>query len=592
MSTSVAMAPNDQQSRRGILELAGHPTRYTQTKVKGIRKKKKAKPVQKEKDINDSTKKPYHPPKKLDGVPVASKRRSRMAIGQLKIINAQDRVQQLIKLAEDGRRKSNTLPPLEREASFARQPRKTSNSNNKNGQSGKDVEEKPVRKVSVKMDRKIVSHLKHHLNKRLQKRFDQQDEPLEYPSDEEEREGRKSRGRDLQGSGQGEKGIFANYSETGEKIQETDGRKRRGKMAKSPSRPAMNHRGSTSSVSLSTSGMSGAEDGRNDENMLNASFKKSSPLPGIPSGQVQSADVDANTATEGTESTNHVDDQEDAFLPSPEDCTEVEDIDFWLTDVSPVQTPMASRPSSCASNGPLSRWERALEILSGTVHKPSPPNRAVINLYVASGYSDTDAERVFMQEHLYPGLRALCMHQGHELRVHDLHWGFKDAISDDHRLPEIMHNVIKEIQKSLFGLNFLIILGQKLGPCLLPTWIQQGELEAIASLASKSADQQRAELKARIAQVEATRKEREAKTKLEGGAQTSTENTLSAGRLADDQLDSARTDVTREGQEEIQVTAAEQRRAINLASKKELQELKVCITALHFEFVLYDKVAP
>ena len=63
-----------------------------------------------------------------------------------------------------------------------------------------------------------------------------------------------------------------------------------------------------------------------------------------------------------------------------------------------------------------------------------------------------------MQEHLYPELRKHCMHHGHELRVHDLHWGFKDAISDDHRVPGIMLKVISEVQESMHGLNFVVSL--------------------------------------------------------------------------------------------------------------------------------------
>ncbi|RUS77156.1 hypothetical protein EGW08_015079, partial [Elysia chlorotica] len=513
MPAAVALTVGDQ--RRGVLELAGHPTRYSQTKVRGVRKRRRQKLLRTDRNSHDNTTDERRARHGFPSFPFASDGRGNMAAANLGVLDSQDRVQQLIKLAEDGRKKSNTLPPLEREVSFARQPRKGGPSLNTTSQSLRDSEEKPFRKVSIKMDRKIVSHLKVHLNKRLQRRFDPHTDRLEYPSDEDGRDRRSTTARDGQTSGHGEKSIFTHYSETGEKIQGSDGR--RLKASKSPSRSIPGgHRSSVTNASLDMGGHSSNKDDQMGDEIA---FVKNSPLPAIPSdGQTDSekSGVNGFSHNENGIEENELN-EEDIQLLSIDDDVEVEELDYRLMDVSPVQTPSASRPQSGVTDWTTvgDHLDLASEVLSGSAHVTCPPDRAIINLYIAAGYSDTEAERFFMQEHLYPDLRAHCMHHGHELRVHDLHWGFKDAISDDHRVPDVMHKVICEVQDSMHGINFVILLGQRTGPCVLPANIPQEELEKIALVASMAAEAQRADLKVRIAEVEAARSEREAKTRPE-----------------------------------------------------------------------------
>ena len=62
-----------------------------------------------------------------------------------------------------------------------------------------------------------------------------------------------------------------------------------------------------------------------------------------------------------------------------------------------------------------------------------------------------------------------------------------------------------------------MLLGHKTGHGILPATIPKEELERITAVASRCAEAQRAELKARVAEVEAARSEREAKGKLDGG---------------------------------------------------------------------------
>ncbi|GFR71945.1 NACHT and WD repeat domain-containing protein 1 [Elysia marginata] len=313
------------------------------------------------------------------------------------------------------------------------------------------------------MDRKIVSHLKVHLNKRLQKRLDQQDDRFEYPSDEEGgRDKRPSIGRTGQMTGYGDSSIFSNYSETGEKIQEG----RKAKASKSPRRS--NHGGQRPSLTSASlggggGGQSSREDSTAEEISANAAFRKMSPLPGIPVNNWRDSQPNGENGVHmngnGVGENGEISAEDVHLQTVDDDDVEVENLDFQSTDVSPVQTPVASRPQSRVDTN----WatltdglDKASEMLSGAVHIPCPPDRAILNLYIAAGYSDTEAERFFMQEHLYPVLRAHCMHHGHELRVHDLHWGFKDAIVDDHRMPDVMRKVIAEVQDTMHGLNFVV----------------------------------------------------------------------------------------------------------------------------------------
>lgn len=493
-------------------------------------------------------------------------------------------------LAEDGRKKSNMLPPLDKEASFARQPRQGGASLN----SSKDSDEKSLRKVSVKMDRKIISHLKVHLNKRLQKRFDQQEDRLEYLLDHEDKDKLLSNGIGSKVTGLGDGSIFTNYSETGEKIENRKLRK-----AKSPSRQVQGIQRPTATVGVDE--LSNFNDSNLNEDVSN--FRKASPLPGIPSssqrdsGQANGNGVHVND--DGADENVEINEDDIHILTIDDEDVEVKEVDFRLTDVSPVQTPAASRPQSSVNDW-VTCEDQARELLSGAVHLPCPADRAVLNLYIAAGYSDTEAERFFMQEHLYPALRTHCMHQGHELRVHDLHWGFKDAVVDDHRMLDVMQKVIREIQESMHGLNFVILLGQKSGASVLPSTIPQEELEKIGEVALRRSVKQRAELKTRIAEVEAARSEREAKAKVEGSlASLQVDAAPSSGRFSDDAPDSARTTTTKDGSEDAQPSAAEHRRAQNLASKKEQQELRALREAqenipdvdLLFEWYKLDKNA-
>ncbi|CAG5115340.1 unnamed protein product, partial [Candidula unifasciata] len=140
---------------------------------------------------------------------------------------------------------------------------------------------------------------------------------------------------------------------------------------------------------------------------------------------------------------------------------------------------------------PLAKTEVMSGILNGEVHKECPQAKSTIYLYIVSGNTDMEVELTHMQEHLYPKLRDHFSQRGHELRVLDLHWGFRDTVSDDHGIPRVLHQAISKAHHSEFGINFVILLGQKYGHCPLPLEIPKEELEKILKAATEYKKEQK-----------------------------------------------------------------------------------------------------
>lgn len=69
---------------------------------------------------------------------------------------------------------------------------------------------------------------------------------------------------------------------------------------------------------------------------------------------------------------------------------------------------------------------------------------------------DTVVERTVLMEEVYPRLREFCQLKGRELEVCDLHWGLRDSVSDDHRVPEIICKTLARCQECNVGVNLLV----------------------------------------------------------------------------------------------------------------------------------------
>lgn len=64
---------------------------------------------------------------------------------------------------------------------------------------------------------------------------------------------------------------------------------------------------------------------------------------------------------------------------------------------------------------------------------------------------DTEEERSTFIEKVYPELRTHCRQHGFELQIHDLHWGLKDDSTEDHSLPSMCLNYLRNCQTSPSG---------------------------------------------------------------------------------------------------------------------------------------------
>ncbi|PVD33550.1 hypothetical protein C0Q70_04807 [Pomacea canaliculata] len=414
------------------------------------------------------------------------------------------RIHKLMKLAEDGRRRSTVLPPLESEPSFSRSPRKgyTGNSFTEENEGGKKL-----RRVSMELDRKIISHLRSRHERK--------------PS------------------------IFFKYSEIGEKV--ADDRKPRKSMSKSRKPSYSRSRPSVTGDSL-VNGLS--KEPASSQNGLHGSqqeksFGKGIPLPRI--GKTSAAgqevhprrssvkgkrkvsvfeptdsgeDIQHDSAkgeetpmagnsgqnTLGVDGDLEQDLKEEQGPPAQvqpvEEEEEVEEMEvtFRSINISPVPTPVVHRPETREMTR-LSLRDYVTQVLGGHVHRRCPPDNRVIRLYVLSGFTDTVVERTVLMEEVYPRLREFCQLKGRELEVCDLHWGLRDHVSDDHRVPEIICKTLARCQECNVGVNLL-------GGC---------------TARNKCASSARS-----IADIEATRAERERLRQLEAAATTAAPESITA----------------------------------------------------------------
>ncbi|XP_076471205.1 NACHT and WD repeat domain-containing protein 2-like [Babylonia areolata] len=456
-----------------------------------------------------------------------------------------DRLQHVVKVAEDGVKRT-ALPPLEVDPIFFKAPRKRGlqaavGDENEGGRRS--------RKVSVEVDRKIVNHLRRDLARRLEKRIQQVYDPQLADCEGRQQEDNTRPVSTKEASQEKQTTIFDQYSETGDKLKDELQRRtpssRRGRHVKGFS--------STGSTPLASGRSRSREANQSAVSRTSQSedvFGKGTPLPGIGGSESgrpctkgrrrvslsdhpvthtdsprreSSTDVEANPSPEGRlaeqaddgprdkESSDLVENVED--IP-PEEEPASPDVNFRSMVISPVPTPVLYRPETREMTR-VSMAETMTQILDGHVHRRCPPDNKIIHLYVLGGYSDTLTERTALMKHVYHKLRQFCSLHGRDLCVHDLHWGVKDSISDDHSIPEVIGRVIARCQESNMGVNLLMILGEKYGPFLIPTEIPSHEFENFVLASKVYREKQVRFIRSSIAEIEATRAERERLRQLE-----------------------------------------------------------------------------
>ncbi|XP_076450611.1 NACHT domain- and WD repeat-containing protein 1-like [Babylonia areolata] len=159
--------------------------------------------------------------------------------------------------------------------------------------------------------------------------------------------------------------------------------------------------------------------------------------------------------------------------------------------------------------------DHVTHVLNGFVHRRCPPDNKTVRLFVMGGYTDTVTERTVLMEHVFPSLRHFCALHGRDLEIYDLHWGVTDSVSDDHRVPEVIGRVLAKCQESTLGLNLLLFMGEKYGPSTLPREIPTEEFENLLLAGKIYREKQVRFIRSSIADIEATRAERERLRQLE-----------------------------------------------------------------------------
>nr|KAG5686694.1 hypothetical protein BaRGS_013593 [Batillaria attramentaria] len=230
-----------------------------------------------------------------------------------------DRVSHLMKLAEDGRKRSTTLPPLDSEPSFLRSPRKgatnTSFPEEQHHEGGKKY-----KKVSVDVDRKIVHHLRRDLAKRIEKRLHQLYDPnfadVEDAYDDDEHGPTQSRKQSLH---ERKTTIFNKYSETGDKIPDD-------KPQKGSSQPA-----SRRASHAKSRAQAGASEGEANKDLQNGNEAHS--------GTDKDSDKELASLANGSSTQKPEGEEEKEEEREP-------DVNFRSLVISPVPTPVMARPET------------------------------------------------------------------------------------------------------------------------------------------------------------------------------------------------------------------------------------------------------
>ncbi|XP_070200834.1 NACHT and WD repeat domain-containing protein 2-like isoform X2 [Littorina saxatilis] len=451
-------------------------------------------------------------------------------------------------LAEDGRKRS-TLPPLDSEPSFLRSPRKGAVSSSFHDEQVEGA--KRLKKVSVEVDRKIVNHLRRDLARRLEKRIQHIYDPNFADAEDDGDDDAHKHAKSRKASHHEKKTtIFDKYSETGEK-------------KKSPTRRPSNTRPRASAGSRHLHNIEPIKSAIAKEEAIppqlskprasqsEGVFGKGEPLPDIHSAgprrpsvkskrQVSVSDPpvtnsdsskrESNSEGETFQNSPKDDDSpteettdrelaalitnEDSAQPEEEEDPPAPDVNFRNMVISPVPTPVLNRPETREMTR-LSMTDTMTQVLSGYVHRRCPPDNKMIRLYVMGGYTDTSTERTVLLQHIFPKLREFCTLHGRDLQIYDPHWGVKDSVSDDHRVPEVIGRVIAKCQESTMGLNLLMILGEKYGPCLIPAEIPTEEFESIVLASKLFREKQVNFIRSSIADIETSRTDRERLRQLE-----------------------------------------------------------------------------
>ncbi|KAG8453786.1 hypothetical protein GDO86_000422 [Hymenochirus boettgeri] len=105
-------------------------------------------------------------------------------------------------------------------------------------------------------------------------------------------------------------------------------------------------------------------------------------------------------------------------------------------------------------------------------------------VYICGGYQDTNPERNFLFQKVYPELHIYFKERGFDFRMFDLRWGLNDGVSNDHVLSSLHLKTLKNCQDG--GHNaFFCFMGQKYDQPSVPVTFSKEIFEIIRATVKK-----------------------------------------------------------------------------------------------------------
>src|ERR1700676_4018274 len=108
-----------------------------------------------------------------------------------------------------------------------------------------------------------------------------------------------------------------------------------------------------------------------------------------------------------------------------------------------------------------------------------PLTTRTFRVFISSTFEDLKEERNALQREVFPRLRDLCLSHGCRFQAVDLRWGVRDEATLDQRMMEVCLTEIERCQRPEIKPNFIVLLGDRYGPPVLPARIEARELKSV-----------------------------------------------------------------------------------------------------------------
>ena len=120
------------------------------------------------------------------------------------------------------------------------------------------------------------------------------------------------------------------------------------------------------------------------------------------------------------------------------------------------------------------------DILNGKYNRIPDLRKKVIRIFFSSTFTDTNAERDYLIENIYPRLKDYCKAK-HDLDFQsvDMRWGIPSDATEYHGTTELCLKEIRNCREYSLGPNFVTLIGQKYGLRPLPRRIDEDEFVLI-----------------------------------------------------------------------------------------------------------------